>query len=650
MRSGGGELGGGEGVRAGVAEKRRLVSMGVAAFLLVVGTLFHGPLHRTAYAWAEYLILLSAYLLVGGRVLRAALANLRRGRVLDENFLMSVATVGAIALHNLPEAVAVMLFYTVGEHLQERAVDRSRRSIATLLDIRPDYANLLGEGETRRVSPEEVRVGQIILVRPGERVPLDGEVVEGSSFLDTSALTGEAVPRRVEKGEQVLAGMINGQGLLAVRVTKTYGESSLARILDLVEKAAARKAPTERFLTAFARYYTPAVILGSLALAVIPPLFLPSAAFSEWIYRALVLLVISCPCALVVSVPLGYMGGIGGASRRGILVKGANYLDALASLHTVVFDKTGTLTKGVFRVTRVVSRNGFSEEEILAAAAAAEVNSRHPIAVSIRAAYGEGVVAGQVGEYEEIPGHGIRARVDGRLVLAGNDRLLHREGIVHDVCNVEGTGVHVAIDGVFAGYILIGDELKLDAAEAIARLKKLGVERIVLLTGDEEAVARRVAQAVGVDTYFAELLPEDKVRKVEELQESIPGRGKKKLAFVGDGINDAPVITRADVGVAMGALGSDAAIEAADVVIMEDAPSRLATAVEVARHTRGVVRQNLVLALGVKAVFVVVGALGVATIWEAVFADVGVALLAIFNAMRTLRVGRGAKSRELAAA
>ncbi|MFZ5923837.1 MAG: heavy metal translocating P-type ATPase, partial [Bacillota bacterium] len=416
-----------------------------------------------------------------------------------------------------------------------------------------------------------------------------------------------------------------------------FRESSVARILELVENAAARKAPTEQFITAFSRYYTPAVVLGAVALAIIPPLVLPGATFFVWVYRALVLLVISCPCALVVSIPLGYFGGIGGASRRGILVKGANFLDALTALHTVVFDKTGTLTQGVFRVTRVVPYNGFSEEELLAAAAAAEVHSNHPIAQSILAAYGREISPDRISEYREIPGHGIRAVVDGKEVLAGNDRLLHRKGIPHEVCNVEGTGVHVVIDGTFAGYIVISDELKPDAREAVARLKQLGVKKTVMLTGDEEAVAREVARTLGLDAYFAELLPENKVEKVEELQAALPNRRKQKLAFVGDGINDAPVITRADVGVAMGGLGSDAAIEAADVVLMEDAPSKLATAVEISRHTGRIVRQNILLALGAKAFFLILGALGVATIWEAVFADVGVALLAVFNATRTLR-------------
>ncbi|MHB1420354.1 MAG: heavy metal translocating P-type ATPase [Bacillota bacterium] len=618
-------------------EKRALYLIVTAGLLLAVGFLFNQQLHLTPYSWAEYAVLLAAYLLVGGLVILAALRNLVRGQFFDENFLMSVATVGAIAVHQLSEAVAVMLFYAVGEYLQDRAVNRSRRSVTALLDIRPDYANLKVNGQARQVRPEEVAVDQLIIIKPGERVPLDGEVLEGTSFLDTSALTGESVPRKVEVGENILAGMINTDGLLTVRVTKSYAESSVARILELIENAAGRKAPTEQFITAFSRYYTPAVVFGALAVAVVPPLVIPGATFSEWIYRALVMLVISCPCALVISIPLGYFGGIGGASRRGVLVKGANFLDALKDLHTVVFDKTGTLTRGVFRVTQVVPYNGFSEAELLSLGAHAEAFSTHPIARSIREAYGREIPADTVGEYQEIAGHGISAVVDGKRVLAGNDRLLHREGIAHEVCDLEGTGVHVAVNGTLVGYIIISDELKADAKEAITRLKELGVKRTVMLTGDEESVARRVAESLGLDAYFAELLPEDKVTKVEELVAGLADRRKQKLAFVGDGINDAPVITRADVGVAMGGLGSDAAIEAADVVLMEDKPSRLATAMEISRHTGQIVRQNVVLALGVKAFFLALGAFGVATIWEAVFADVGVALVAIFNASRTLR-------------
>ncbi len=605
-----------------------------AGVLFLTGLIWGERVSRTPFAWVEYAIFFSAYLLVGISVIHTALRNLFHGRVFDENFLLSAASMGAIAIGQLPEAAAVMLFYALGEYLQERAEGRSRRSIAALLDMRADHANLRTGETIRRVSPEEVTAGQIIVVKPGERVPLDGEVLEGSSFVDTSALTGEPAPRRVGKGEGVLAGMLNTDGVLVVKVTKPYGESSAVRILKLVEGAAARKAPIEQFFTAFSRYYTPLVVFGALALAVIPPL-ITGEAFSGWIYRALVLLVISCPCALVISIPLGYFGGIGKASRRGILVKGARFLDALADLHTVVFDKTGTLTKGVFRVTQLSARSGFSEEELLFFAAHAEAFSSHPIARSIREAYGKEVRLDVVGNYQEIAGYGVSALVDEKRVLVGNDCLLHKEGVPHDVCDLGGTAVYVVVNGSLAGHIVISDEVKPDAEEAVVRLRKLGVKKVVMLTGDGEPEARRVAQNLGLDAYFAGLLPEGKVAKVEELASSL-GR-RQKLAFVGDGINDAPVIARADVGVAMGGLGSEAAIELADVVLMEDKPSKLAAAVEIAARTGRIVRENVTFALGMKAFFLLLGVLGVATMWEAVFADVGVALITIFNAARALR-------------
>ena len=517
------------------------------------------------------------------------------------------------------------------------------------MNIQPEYANLKENGGTRRVKPGEVEVGQLIIIKPGEKVPLDGEIVEGSSFVDTSALTGESVPRKVEQGEKILAGMINSQGLLAVKVTKPFKDSSVARILNLVEKANERKAPTEQFITIFSNFYTPTVVGIAALIAIIPPLVIPGATFGEWFYRALVLLVISCPCALMVSIPLGYFGGIGGASKNGILVKGANFLDALADLDTVVFDKTGTLTKGVFGVTEIVPKNGFTGEEVLAAAAGAEIYSNHPIAQSIRAAAGSGdkkVSENEVTNYKEIPAHGIRATVKGRKILAGNDRLMHKEDIVHEDCDVVGTSVYVAIDGIYAGYIIISDELKEDAKETISGLKRLGIRQTVMLTGDEKTVAEKVSKELGLDGFYAELLPEDKVTKVEELEAGLKNKRKQKLAFVGDGVNDAPVITRADIGVAMGGLGSDAAIEAADVVLMEDAPSKLAKAVEIARRTGRIVRQNIYLALGVKGFFILLGGLGVASIWEAVFADVGVTVLAVFNASRTMRQRKSTKVSE----
>lgn len=624
--------------------QNKLWLIGAAGLLFLIGFIYNEQLHQTLFSWAEYLVLLTAYFLVGWPVLASAVKRMVRGQLFDESFLMAIATIGAIVIHQLPEAAGVMLFYSIGEYFQNRAVNSSRRSITALLNIQPEYANLKENGGSWRVKPEEVAVGRLIIVKPGEKIPLDGEIVEGVSFVDTSALTGESVPRKVGPGENVLAAMVNGQGLITVRVTKPYKESSVARIMDMVEKAGERKAPTEQFITIFSHYYTPVVVGSAVLLAVLPPLLISGAIFSQWIYRALVLLVISCPCALMVSIPLGYFGGIGGASRSGILVKGANFLDALAKLDTVVFDKTGTLTKGVFRVKEIVPRNNYSKEELLSAAAGAEIYSNHPIAQSIRSEYKkitatepseEGVI-----DYYEIPAHGICAKVNGHKVIAGNDRLLHREDIEHEVedCGIIGTSVYVSIDGKYAGYILISDELKGDAGEAIKRLKQLGVRKTVMLTGDEHSVAERVSKELGIDSFFAELLPEDKVCKVEELEKQLKDRNRQKLAFIGDGINDAPVITRADIGVAMGGLGSDAAIEAADVVLMEDAPSKLAMGVEIARRTRSIVRQNIYLALGVKGFFIFLGTLGIADIWEAVFADVGVTLLAVFNASRTLKM------------
>ncbi|MGG6297676.1 heavy metal translocating P-type ATPase [Leptolyngbya sp. AN02str] len=614
--------------------KREIAPVLLVVALLAGGIIFEEPLHNTPYSVGEYAVFIPAYLLSGWTVLKAAGRNILRGQWLDENFLMTIATVGAIAIHQLPEAVAVMLFYRVGELFQEYSVGRSRRSIKALLEVRPDTANLKVNGSVKAVSPEAVQVGDLILVKPGEKIPLDGEVLEGNSQVDTSALTGESVPRTVKVGETVLAGMINQTGVLTLRVTKLFGESSIAKILDLVENATSKKAATEKFITRFARYYTPIVVVLSLLVALLPPLLIPGATHQEWIYRALVLLVISCPCGLVISIPLGYFGGVGGAAKRGILVKGSTFLDALTEVKTVVFDKTGTLTQGVFKVTQVVTKNGFSESELLTLAAKAESHSSHPVAQSIREAYGHSINDAEVTDYEEIAGHGIRAVVQNQVVIAGNDRLLHRENIDHDTCNVEGTVVHLAVDQRYAGYILIADEVKEDAAQAIRDLKQVGVEQTVMLTGDNEVVAQGVARRLGLDGYKAELLPEDKVDAIEQL---LRRSGKGKVVFVGDGINDAPVIARADIGMAMGGLGSDAAIETADVVIMTDAPSKVAEAIQVARKTRKIVVQNIVLAMAVKGLFIILGTLGVATLWEAVFADVGVALLAILNATRVLK-------------
>jgi Cd2+/Zn2+-exporting ATPase len=615
--------------------RREIIPLGISLVLFFIGLIFNQPLHDTQGAIAEYAVLIPAYLISGWSVLTSAGRNILRGQIFDENFLMTIATLGAIAIHELPEGVAVMLFFQIGELFQGFAVGRSRRSIKSLLEVRPDRANLKIDGEIREVTPETVKVGDTIIIKPGEKVPLDGEILSGSSQVDTSALTGESVPRTVREGETILAGVINQTGSLTVRVTKLFAESSIAKILDLVENASSKKAPTEKFITRFARYYTPIVVFLSLAVAILPPLLIPGATREQWVYRALVLLVISCPCGLVISIPLGYFGGVGGAAKRGILVKGSTFLDTLTDVKTVIFDKTGTLSEGVFQVTQVSPYNGYSEKEILTVAAIAESQSNHPVARSILEAYDGAITDSDVTDYEEIPGHGISAKVRGMSILAGNDRLLHREQIEHDTCNVEGTVVHLAIDRKYAGYILIADRIKEDAARAIAQLKQAGVAETVMLTGDNRVVARNVADKLGLDTYKAELLPEDKVEAIEEYL--YKSNKKSKVAFVGDGINDAPVIARADVGMAMGALGSDAAIETADVVLMTDAPSKVAEAIGIARKTHTIVCQNIILAMAVKGLFILLGAIGIATLWEAVFADVGVALMAILNATRVLR-------------
>ncbi|MEG4519022.1 heavy metal translocating P-type ATPase [Microcoleus sp. AT8-B1] len=618
--------------------KQELIPVISVVVLFVGGLIFEEKLHNTPYSVGEYLVFIPAYLLSGWNVLTSAGHNILRGRFFDENFLMTIATLGAVAIHKLPEAVGVMLFFKIGELFQEFAVGRSRQSIRSLLEIRPDSANLKENGDIKKVSPETVAVGDIILVKPGEKIPLDGEIIDGNSQIDTSALTGESVPRTVKAGETVLAGTINQTGVLTVKVTKLFGESSISRILELVENARSKKAETEKFITKFASYYTPFVVFASLAVALIPPLFISGATNADrflWVYRALVLLVISCPCGLVISIPLGYFGGIGGAAKRGILVKGSTFLDTLTAVKTVVLDKTGTLTKGVFKVAQIVPRNGFAQTELMTIAAKVESQSNHPVAKSIMEAYGGNIDSSDVKDYEEIAGHGIRAKLNNQIVLAGNDRLLHRENIPHDLCNAEGTVVHLAVDNRYAGYILIADELKEDAVQAIRDLKKLGVERIVMLTGDNQAVADSVARKLGLDSYLAELLPEGKVEAIEKLIDQ--SKKGDKIVFVGDGINDAPVLARADVGIAMGGLGSDAAIETADVVIMADAPSKVAEAIQIARKTHNIVWQNIIFAMLVKGIFIAFGAFGLATMWEAVFADVGVALAAIFNATRVLK-------------
>ncbi|MEH2418211.1 heavy metal translocating P-type ATPase [Nostoc sp.] len=615
--------------------KNEVLPLVMILSLYAPGVIFENQLHNTFYSIGEYLLFIPAYLLSGWSVLKTAGRNILKGRVFDETFLMTVATLGAIAIHKLPEAVGVMLFYKIGELFQDIAVSRSRSSIKALLEVRPDYANIQIEGELKKVSPETVNIGDIIIVKPGEKIPLDGEIIDGNSQVDTSALTGESVPRTVRLGETVLAGMINKIGVLSIRVTKLFDESSIAKILDLVQNAKSKKAETEKFITKFARYYTPVVVFTSLAVALLPPLLISGASYSEWVYRALILLVISCPCGLVISIPLGYFGGVGGAARRGILVKGSTFLDTLNAVNTVVFDKTGTLTKGVFKVANIVPLNGWNEQELLQLAAKVESHSNHPIAQSIRKAYGGKIDEFEVRDYQEIAGYGIKAKVENRVVIAGSDRLLHREKIAHDNCQLEGTVIHLAVDNIYVGYIVIADELKEDARLAIQALKRMGVERTVMLTGDNQAIASRIAQQLGIDAYEAELLPEEKVNAIEKLLSSAGKHGK--VVFVGDGINDAPVIARADVGMAMGGLGSDAAIETADIVIMTDAPSKVAEAIQIARKTRQIVWQNIGFALAIKVVFIGLGIFGIATMWEAVFADVGVAMLAILNATRAMK-------------
>jgi Cd2+/Zn2+-exporting ATPase len=615
---------------------KQFLRIALAAVLFAVGLLYTSSWHNTSYHFLEYIVFISAYIFVGYEVLDKAIRNIIRGAVFDENFLMALATVGAIAIHQLPEAVGVMLFYAVGEYIEDRAVDRSRHSIQALLDIRPDSANLIHQLQVIKVNPEDVQVGQQIVVRPGERVPLDGVVVIGSSYLDTSALTGESVPRKAEKNDTVLAGMINTTGALTVRVIREYADSSVQKILDLVENASSRKAKTEKFITTFARYYTPGVVAVALGIAILPPL-MGMGSFSQWLYRALTILVISCPCALVISVPLGYFGGIGGASRHGILVKGANHLEALTQLKTVVFDKTGTLTQGVFEVIQVQPAEGFKEEQLLEIAAKAEVHSNHPIAQSIRKKFTGEITSSLIQDYEEISGKGVLAKIEGKTVLAGRYTLLEERGIrlSHDQVEQEGTRVYLAVDGNYAGFIVISDQVRVGAQETVNYLNQAGI-KTVMLTGDHSSVAQNMARRLGIQEFHADLLPEDKVSWLEKLlkeQESTQG----KVAFVGDGINDAPVLTRADIGIAMGGLGSDAAIEAADVVLMEDQPTKLINAFEISQYTKKIIWQNIVFSLLIKIGFIILGMFGLANMWEAVFADVGVALLAILNATRVRR-------------
>jgi Cd2+/Zn2+-exporting ATPase len=619
--------------------RKKLTPILISTLLFFTGLIFYEEFQTTSTSVGMWLILGAAYLLSGWDVLAGAVRNVSRGQVFDEQFLMSVATIGAIFIGELPEAVGVMLFYKIGEFAQEISVSRSRRSIKALLEVRPDYANLIVEEETRRVAPEDVAIGDLLLIRPGEKIPLDGEVVKGKSQVDTSPLTGESRPKNIQVGDIAYGGMINKTGLITLKVIRRFGESSISQIMDLVENAVSRKSVTENFITKFARVYSPIVIVIATLVAIVPPL-LTGAPFVEWLYRALVVLVISCPCALVISIPLGYFGGVGGASRRGILVKGSHFLDVLASVRTVVFDKTGTLTQGVFNVSQVIPRNGFEDTDILHYAVKAESGSDHPIAVSIREAFGKTVDL-TVDTYNEITGQGVISVVGGQEVLAGSDELLHRTAVEHDtaLCDVDGTAVHVAVDGAYAGCLVISDELKPDAEEAIEALRALNMDQILMLTGDSETTAQKVATKLKLDDFQSGLLPEEKLDMVESFISTHSQDGK--LAYVGDGINDAPALARADVGIAMGALGSQAAIETADVVIMTDSPIKIAEAISHGKRTRAIVWQNIIMALVIKIGFIALGIAGVANMWMAVIGDMGVAILAVLNAMRAMQIPKG---------
>lgn len=585
--------------------------------------------------WLQIALFIISYIIVGGDVVKRAVKNIFKGQVFDENFLMSIATIGAFFIGEYPEGVAVMLFYQVGELFQSYAVGKSRKSIASLMDIRPDYANVKKGDELVKVDPDEVQIGDIIVIKAGEKIPLDGKVIEGSSMIDTSALTGESVPREVEVGSDILSGCININGVITAEVTKEFGESTVSKILDLVENASSKKSNSEQFITKFARYYTPVVVIIAVFLAIIPPLVIDGATFSDWIYRALAFLVVSCPCALVISIPLSFFGGIGGASKKGVLVKGSNYLEALAETEIVVFDKTGTLTKGVFNVQEI-HPEGVSKEVLLELTAHAESYSNHPISLSLKRAYSKEIDNGRISDVEEISGHGVIATVDGKKVMVGNIKLMKMMDIPYFKGELIGTIVHVAVNNKYIGYIVIADEVKEDSAQAIKELKAANIKQTVMLTGDNKSIGSKVAKELGLDKVYAELLPADKVEKLEELFSQKSKKGK--LAFVGDGINDAPVLARADIGIAMGGLGSDAAIEAADVVIMTDEPSKIATTMKISKKTLKIAHQNIVFAIGIKIIVLILSAFGITTMWAAIFADVGVTIIAVLNAFRALNV------------
>lgn len=609
---------------------KQLIKIIISLLLVVISLLL--KFDTELYSNILYVI---AYIIVGYDIVLKAVRNIFKGKVFDENFLMTVATIGAFCIGEFPEAVAVMLFYQIGELFQNYAVDRSRKSVASLMDIRPDYANVYRENEIERVDPDEVNIGEIILVKPGEKIPLDGIVVDGESMLNTQALTGESVPRKVTVNDEVLSGCINNDGILKIKVSKEFEESTVSKILDLVENASSRKSKSENFISKFAKYYTPIVVIVSVALAVIPPLVIKEAVFSDWLYRALSFLVVSCPCALVISIPLSFFGGIGAASKIGVLIKGSNYLEALASAEIVVCDKTGTLTEGVFKVQKIKAI-GYSDDELLRYAAYAEGFSNHPISISLKQAYNKEINEKLVTETQEISGKGVLAKVDGKMVLVGNEKIMKEYNIKFQKSEETGTIVYVAINDEFAGTILIADKIKEDSYKAVKLFKNNNVKKVVMLTGDRDNISESVANELNLDEYHAELLPQDKVSWVEKLMTQKSSGGK--LIFVGDGINDAPVLALSDIGIAMGGLGSDAAIEAADVVIMTDEPSKIASSVQISKKTMRIVKQNIVFAIAVKIGVLILSAFGVSTMWEAVFADVGVSVLAIVNALRVLRI------------
>ena len=609
--------------------KKRGVKIIIAFILFILAMLITFP-----NEWINKGIFIISYLIVGLDIVLKAIRNIFRGKVFDENFLMALATIGAFAIGEFPEAVAVMLFYQVGELFQSYAVDKSRKSIVSLMYIRPDYANVKRNNEISKMNPEEVKIGEKIIVKPGEKIPLDGKIIKGNSMLDTSALTGESLPREVKENDEVLSGCINQNGLLEIEVTKEFGESTVSKILDLVENASSKKSKSENFITKFAKYYTPAVVIIAVFLAIIPTLVIKGAEFTDWLYRALTFLVVSCPCALVISIPLGFFGGIGGASKKGILVKGSNYLEALSNSEIVVFDKTGTLTKGVFEVQKI-EPVGILKEELIKYAAYAESYSNHPISVSIKKAYGEEIDTTLISKTEELSGRGVIATIEDKEVLAGNEKLLQEKNIKYTKCNEIGTIIYIAINNKFAGYIVISDEIKEDSKKAIDDLKKNNIKQTVMLTGDRKDVGESVAKEIGIDKVYTELLPDGKVEKVEQLLKEKTEKGK--LVFVGDGINDAPVLALADIGVAMGGLGADSAIEAADIVIMTDEPSKINTAINISKKTMRIVKQNIVFAIGIKIAVLILSAFGLSTMWEAVFADVGVSVIAIINSLRALK-------------